>query len=158
VEASKTYRPPFFSRRAVQALRGVSFGIDRGEVFAVLGPNRAGKTTLLKILLGLCHPTSGRAFRLGRPASARETLAQVGYMHGNQAFAGYLTAVRLLQFYGELSGAPRSVLRTRIPDLLDRVGLADRGHEAIARFSKGMIQRLALAQALLNEPELLVLD
>lgn len=158
VEVSKVYRSPLRPSGTVEALRGVSFRIDPGEVFAVLGPNRAGKTTLLKILLGLCHPTSGRALRLGQALSDRETLARVGYMHENQAFPGYLTAVRLLQFYGELSGTSRSVLKTRIPELLQRVGLADRSHEAIARYSKGMVQRLALAQALVTEPDLLVLD
>ena len=144
--------------RTVEALRGVSFGIEPGEVFALLGPNRAGKTTLLKILLGLCHPSGGRVFRLGRPLSERSTLARVGYMHENQAFPRYLTATTLLEFYGDLSWIPPAVLRTRVPALLERVGLADRAREPIARFSKGMVQRLALAQALLAEPDLLVLD
>ena len=145
--------------RTVEALRGVSFGIEPGEVFALLGPNRAGKTTLLKILLGLCHPSRGRVFRLGRPLSERSTLARVGYMHENQAFPRYLTAAaapRVLR--PACRGFRRSVLRTRVPALLERVGLADRAHEPIARFSKGMVQRLALAQAVLAEPDLLVLD
>ena len=155
---SKTYRAPLRPGRTVEALRGVSFGIEPGEVFALLGPNRAGKTTLLKILLGLCRPSGGRVSRLGRPLSERSTLARVGYMHENQAFPRYLTAATLLEFYGELSGISPSVLRTRVPALLERVGLADRAREPIARFSKGMVQRLALAQAVLAEPELLVLD
>jgi ABC-2 type transport system ATP-binding protein len=157
-DVSKTYRVPLRPGRAVQALRGVSFGIEPGEVFALLGPNRAGKTTLLKILLGLCHPSGGRVSRLGRPLSERSTLARVGYMHENQAFPGYLTAATLLEFFGGLSGISPSVLRTRVPALLDRLGLADRAHESIARFSKGMVRRLALAQAVLSEPNLLVLD
>ena len=144
--------------RMIQALRGVSFGIEPGEVLALLGPNRAGKTTLLKILLGLCHPSGGRVFRLGRPISQRSTLARVGYMHENQAFPRYLTAAALLEFYGQLSLVPASVLRTRVPALLEKMGLTDRAHEPIARFSKGMVQRLALAQALIAEPDLLVLD
>jgi ABC-2 type transport system ATP-binding protein len=157
-DVSKTYRAPFRPRRTVRALRGVSFAIEKGEVFALLGPNRAGKTTLLKILLGLCHPSGGRVFRLGSPLSDRSTLARVGYMHENQAFPRYHTATTLLEFYGDLSWIPPSVLRTRVPALLEMLGLADRAHEPIARFSKGMVQRLALAQALLGEPDLLVLD
>lgn len=158
VDVSKIYRAPWRPGRTVQALRGVSFRIEPGEVFALLGPNRAGKTTLVKILLGLCHASEGRALRLGQPLSDRSTLGRVGYMHENQAFPRYLTAIALLEYYGALSRLPAAVLATRIPALLDRVGLADRAHEPIARFSKGMVQRLALAQALLAEPELLVLD
>jgi ABC-2 type transport system ATP-binding protein len=158
VSVSKTYRPPLRPGRTVRALRDVSFGIEPGEVFALLGPNRAGKTTLLKILLGLCRPTGGRVRRLGRPLSARSTLARVGYMHENQAFPGHLTAAGLLKFYGALSGLTPAFLRARVPVLLERVGLKDRAREPIYRFSKGMVQRLALAQAVLGEPDLLVLD
>jgi ABC-2 type transport system ATP-binding protein len=158
IDVFKTYQAPLRPGRPVSALRGVGFAIEPGEVFALLGPNRAGKTTLLKILLGLCHPSGGRVSRLGLPLSERSTLARVGYMHENQAFPGYLTASALLEFYGELSWISSSVLRARVPALLDRVGLADRAREPIGRFSKGMVQRLALAQALLTEPDLLVLD
>ena len=158
VEVMKTYRTPVRRGRTVEALRGVSFGVAPGEVFALLGPNRAGKTTLVKILLGLCHPSGGRVVRLGRPLSERSTLARVGYMHENQAFPRYLTAVALLNYYGALSWIPPATLATRVPTVLERVGLADRAQEPIARFSKGMAQRLALAQALLAEPDLLVLD
>jgi ABC-2 type transport system ATP-binding protein len=158
VDVSKTYRSQLRPGRTVEALRGVSFRIEPGEVFALLGPNRAGKTTLVKILLGLCRPSGGRAFRLGSPLSERGTLARVGYMHENQAFPHYLTASTLLEFYGELSWLPPAALKTRLPALLARVGLADRAREPIRRFSKGMVQRLALAQALLTQPDLLVLD
>jgi ABC-2 type transport system ATP-binding protein len=96
VDVSKTYRPSLPLRPDVDALRGVSFGIETGEVFAILGPNRAGKTTLLKILLGLCHPSGGRVVRLGRPLSEQSTLGRVGYMHESQAFPRYLTALQLL--------------------------------------------------------------
>ncbi len=166
VEVSKTYRaaqrqgfPTLpLRRRTVQALSQVTFRIEPGEVFALLGPNRAGKTTLLKVLLGLCHPSAGRVERFGRPLSERDGLSRIGYMHENQAFPRYLTAATLLQFYGELGWIPAALLKSRIPALLDRVGLADRAREPIASFSKGMVQRLALAQALLAEPDLLVLD
>lgn len=157
-DVEKTFRTPLRPDRAVSALRGVSFGIEPGEVFALLGPNQAGKSTLLKILLGLCRPSRGRVYRLDRPAADRRTLARVGYMHENQAFPRYLTAAALLEYYGRLTYLPSRTVRARIPELLERVGLADRAREPIARFSKGMVQRLALAQALLAEPELLVLD
>jgi ABC-2 type transport system ATP-binding protein len=158
VDVSKTYRAPFRPGRTVCALRAISFAVEPGEVFALLGPNRAGKTTLVKILLGLCRPTSGQARRFGQPVADQRTLARVGYMHENQAFPRYLTASQLLHYYGELSWVPSRTLLGRVPELLDRVGLADRAHEPIARFSKGMVQRLALAQAMLAEPELLVFD
>jgi ABC-2 type transport system ATP-binding protein len=92
VEISKTYRTPLRASATVLALSGITLAIQPGEVFALLGPNRAGKTTLVKILLGLCRPSGGRAFRLGRPLAERSTLARVGYMHENQAFPRYLTA------------------------------------------------------------------
>jgi ABC-2 type transport system ATP-binding protein len=155
---TKTYRDPLRLRSAVPALRGVSFQVQRGEVFGLLGPNRAGKTTLLKILLSLCRPTSGNVLRLGRPLSDRSTLARVGFMHENQVFPRYHTATSLLRDYGELTGLNGNDVAARLPRLLQRVGLADRAHEPIARFSKGMFQRLALAQALVNDPELLVFD
>lgn len=157
-DVSKTYRAAFRPGRTVHALKGVSFAVEPGVVFALLGPNRAGKTTLLKVLLGLCRPDGGDVLRLGRPLSERGTLARVGYMHEGQAFPRYLTASRLLEFYGGYSGVARSTLRTRVPALLERVGLADRAREPIARFSKGMVQRLALAQSVLAAPDLLVLD
>jgi ABC-2 type transport system ATP-binding protein len=158
VDVSKTYRYAWRRRPALQALGGISFTVAAGEVLALVGPNRAGKTTLVKILLGLCHASSGRVLRLGLPLSERSTLARVGYMHENQAFPDYLTATTLLDCYGTLSRLAPAALRNRVPALLDKVGLADRANEPIARFSKGMIQRLALAQALLTEPDLLVLD
>jgi ABC-2 type transport system ATP-binding protein len=157
-QVSKTYTDFLFRRRSIQAVREVSFSIVPGEVFGLLGPNRAGKTTLVKLLLSLCRPTSGALTRLGQPISDRTTLARVGYVHESHAFPRYLSAAELLEYYGALSLVPYDVLRSRVPKLLERVGLADRGREPIARFSKGMIQRLGLAQALINEPRLLVLD
>jgi ABC-2 type transport system ATP-binding protein len=139
-------------------VRGVTLTVPAGTVFGLLGPNRAGKTTLIKLLLSLVSPTAGGVTRLGAPLSERGTLARVGYMHENHAFPRYLSAAELLAFYGGLSGVPAAVVDARAAALLERVGLADRKGEPIARFSKGMVQRLGLAQALLNDPDLLVLD
>jgi ABC-2 type transport system ATP-binding protein len=158
VRVSKTYRDGPFRRRGVEALREVSLRIEPAEVVGLLGPNRAGKTTLVKLLLSLCQPTSGEIVRLGQPLANRATLGQVGYVHENHAFPRYLSAAALLEYYGALTLLPPEAVRQRVPRLLERVGLADRSREPIARFSKGMMQRLGIAQALLNEPRLLVLD
>lgn len=158
VNVVKDYRLGLTRRRTVRAVNGVGFKIRAGEVFGLLGPNRAGKTTLVKILLSLCRPTSGQVFRLGKPVKDRSTLARVGYVHENHAFPRYLSAAGMLEYYGALSLIPYEQVSQRVPKLLERVGLADRQKDAISTFSKGMIQRLGLAQALLNEPELLVLD
>src|SRR5262249_26144062 len=106
----------------------------------------------------LCRPTAGRVLRFGRPAADRRTLARVGYVHENHAFPRYLSATALLHYYGALALLPEPVVRERVPQLLERAGLADRAREPIARFSKGMVQRLGVAQALVNDPDLLVLD
>ncbi len=146
------------SRRKITALRGVSLSIPAGSVFALLGPNRAGKTTLIKLLLSLARATSGSIVRLGQPSSERATLGRIGYMHENHAFPRYLSASEVLHFYGGLTGLSSSELPQRVESLLVRVGLADRKDDRIANFSKGMVQRLGLAQAMLNEPDLLILD
>jgi ABC-2 type transport system ATP-binding protein len=156
--ATKVFSRGLLGRRGILALNDVSFSISTGEVFGLVGPNRSGKTTLVKLLLSICRPTSGRIWRLGRDWKDRSTLAHVGYVHETQAFPPYLTARRLLDYYGALSQQPAPAVRRRGNELLERVGLADRSHEPIRRFSKGMLQRLALAQALINDPELLVLD
>jgi ABC-2 type transport system ATP-binding protein len=154
---SKRY-PGLFGVRTVRAVEDVSLRVEAGEVFGLVGPNRAGKTTLVKLLLGLCQPTAGEVKRFGTPARDRGTLARIGYVHENHAFPRYLTAEDLLQYYGALSLVPYETARARGPKLLERFGLADRGREPIAHFSKGMLQRLGMAQALINEPQLLVLD
>ncbi len=155
---SKVFPTGLLGRGKVQALDNVCLKIAEGEVFGLVGPNRAGKTTLVKILLTICRPTAGRITRLGRDWRERGTLAQVGYVHESQAFPRYLTAWQLLEYYGALSKQPADVTRERAAKLLERVGIADRSHEPIGQFSKGMVQRLALAQALINDPVLLVLD
>lgn len=154
----KVYTSGTIRRRRITALDHINLRVEPGEVLGLIGPNRAGKTTLVKILLSLCRPTSGRVERLGLPASDRRTLGRIGYVHENHAFPRYLSAAALLHYYGALTLIPHEILCRRVPDLLERVGLADRAAEPISGFSKGMLQRLGLAQALLNEPDLLVLD
>src|SRR5260370_11743434 len=156
IDVSKTYADLFFRRRNIRAVQNVSFRVEAGEVFGLLGPNRAGKTTLVKLLLSLCSPTSGQVLRLGKPINDRSTLARVGYVHENHAFPRYLSAAALLEYYGALSFVPYETLRQRVPHLLERFALADRADEPIARFSTGMLQRLGIAHALINEPDLLV--
>ncbi|MBY0229780.1 MAG: ABC transporter ATP-binding protein [Gemmataceae bacterium] len=148
------------SRRygALRAVDGVSFSVSAGEAFGLLGPNRAGKTTLVKMLLSLTRPTSGRVSRFGLPASDRSTLARVGYMHENHAFPRYLSARELLGYYGAMSLVPLEPLCLKVEELLAKVGLLDRAADPVRTYSKGMVQRLGLAQALVNDPELLVLD
>ncbi len=154
----KEYPLDILGRERLRAIDGVSFQIEPGEVFALLGPNRAGKTTLVKLLLALCEPTRGTILRFGLPSTNRTTLRRIGYVHENQAFPRYLTARALLEFYGAMSLLREETVKARVPLLLQRVGLADRAAEPISRFSKGMVQRLSIAQALLNEPDLLVFD
>jgi ABC-2 type transport system ATP-binding protein len=154
----KIYPTGWSRRRGTRAVAGVNLQVRAGEVFGLLGPNRAGKTTLVKLLLALARPTEGSVSRLGRPASDPSTLARVGYMHENQHFPRYLTARELLRFYAALTLMPPAAIPPRVDELLKLVGLADRPDEPISRFSKGMVQRLGLAQALLNDPDLLVLD
>jgi ABC-2 type transport system ATP-binding protein len=158
IDVSRDYVSGFWPRRTLRAVDKVSFRIEPGEVFGLLGPNRSGKTTLVKMLLSLCRPTTGKILRLGRPTSERATLGKIGYMHENQAFPRHLHARELLWCYGAMTLIPYEQLGPKVEELLTRVGLADRAVEPIERYSKGMVQRLALAQALLGEPELLVFD
>lgn len=157
-KVSKRYRSRWRGSPPQDALINVSFRIESAEIFGLLGPNRAGKTTLAKLLLSLCRATEGRVLRFGRPVSDRRSLQRVGYLHERAIFPGYLTASELLEYYAALNGARRADSRKNASALLDRLGLADRGREPIARFSKGMVQRLGIAQALMNDPDLLVLD
>ena len=155
---SKDYPQGVLRRSQLRAVDDVNLCIKQGEVFGLLGPNRAGKTTLVKLLLSLCRPTRGRVERLGRPCHDRATLAHIGYVHENPAFPRYLSARAVLEYYGALTLMHEAEVKARAQTLLEHVGLADRAREPIARFSKGMVQRLGVAQALLNDPELLVFD
>jgi ABC-2 type transport system ATP-binding protein len=140
------------------AVKGLDLEVRRGEVFGFLGPNGAGKTTSIKMLLGLVKPTGGAAAILGRPISEVETRRKVGFLPEHFRFHQWLTAEELLRLHGRLYGMDQSRLVERIPALLELVGLTPHRAQQIGEFSKGMLQRVGLAQALLNEPELIFLD
>jgi ABC-2 type transport system ATP-binding protein len=154
---SKTFRVGFWARK-VRAVQDLSLEVRPGEIFGLLGPNGAGKTTTIKLLLGFVRPSSGRAFVAGAPAGTLAARRRVGYLPENPALYEFLTGVEYLRFAGQLSGLSRDDSRRRADELLDRVGLAGRADRAIRRFSKGMVQRLGLAQALVGDPEIVILD
>lgn len=154
---SKIYQSGLF-RRGFRALLDVSFEVRRGEIFGLLGPNGAGKTTLVKVLLGIVRGSTGAATMLGYPAGDRRGRRKVGYLPEQLRVARHHTARTALQFYGQLHHMTREQIRTRGGQLLELVGLQGRDVESVSRFSKGMLQRLGLAQAMLNDPDLLFLD
>lgn len=140
------------------AVRGLSLDVPRGEIFGFLGPNGAGKSTSVKMLLGLVSPTSGSATVLGRPVEDVAARRRIGFLPEHFRFYDWLTAAELLDLHGRLYGMTRTELRARIPQLLDRVGLTPHRDKRLRDFSKGMMQRIGLAQALLNSPDLVFLD
>ncbi len=140
------------------AVRGLTLNVRRGEVFGFLGPNGAGKSTSIKMLLGLVKPTSGQAQLLGHPIGDRKTRTKVGFLPEHFRFYDWLTSTELLRLHGRLYDIPAETLRERIPFLLDTVGLSPHRDKQLRHFSKGMLQRIGLAQALLNKPDLLFLD
>jgi ABC-2 type transport system ATP-binding protein len=154
---AKTFVRGLLRKRTV-ALRGISFAVERGEIFGFLGPNGAGKTTTIKILMGLIFPTSGAAKVLGRPVGDRAAKQRVGYLPENPYFYDYLTPIELLDMVGRLHGVSSSERRRRGTALLDRVGLGHAARRPLRSFSKGMLQRAGLAQALVAEPDVVVLD
>src|SRR2546429_7850995 len=132
--------------------------VRRGEVFGYLGPNGAGKSTSIKMLLGLVKPSSGQAFVLGVPSDDIDVRAKIGFLPEDFRFYTWLTASELLKLHGRLCGMPASLLRERVPALLDLVWLSPHREKRLRDFSKGMLQRIGLAQALIHEPELIFLD
>lgn len=143
---------------AVCAVNGLNLTVPRGEVFGLLGPNGAGKTTAIRMLLGNVRPTSGRATLLGKPIGDIPIRGNVGFLPEKFQFHGFLTATEFLRLHGRLTGLRGPDLETRIGRLLERVGLAERAKTRIGGFSRGMQQRIGLAQALLHDPALLILD
>ncbi len=145
-------------RRRLRALDAVDLEVRRGEVFGLLGANGAGKTTLVKILLGLARPSAGAALLRGSDPRHPAARRRAGYLPEGHRFPGYLTGEASLRLFGRLAGVAEPALDARIPALLDLVGLGDRGRDRVGRYSKGMTQRLGLACALVDEPDVLFLD
>ncbi|MCG5053980.1 MAG: ABC transporter ATP-binding protein [Myxococcales bacterium] len=154
---SKTFRLGFFRKR-VEAVREVSFEVQQGEIFGFLGPNGAGKTTTMKMLMGLVFPDRGQARVLGRPVADREAKRRLGYLPETPYFYEYLTAEEFLDFVGRLVGLSGAKTRQRRDELLGRVGLEHARGRPLRKFSKGMLQRVGIAQALMGDPELVILD
>jgi len=154
---SKIFRVGFFARR-VRAVEDLSFEVRRGEIFGLLGPNGAGKTTTIKMLLGFVRPTRGRAFIGAAPAGSLQARRDLGYLPENPALYEFLRGDEYLIFAGRLAGLSRADAQKQSASLLERVGLAGRADRPIRRFSKGMVQRLGLAQALIGDPHTVILD
>ncbi len=157
-DVSKIYRSGLFGRKKFHALKGVSLNVPRGKIYGLLGPNGAGKTTLIKILLGIVRKTGGSASVLGMVAGSRAARRQIGFLPENHRIPRHLTANTALEYYGSLSGLSMSEIRKRRPELLDAVGLRGRENDRVAGYSKGMLQRLGLAQSMIHKPQLIVLD
>jgi ABC-2 type transport system ATP-binding protein len=152
---TESLRKEFGNHAAVKSL---TLQVEQGEVFGFLGPNGAGKTTSIKMLLGLVTPTSGAGSLLGTPLGDRSALARVGFLPEHFRFQEWLTANEFLELHGELLGMSRLDLNLRRDELLERVGLTEFRHKQLRTFSKGMLQRIGLAQALMNRPALVFLD
>ncbi len=157
-DLAKEYRSGAFRRRRTRALAGVSLSVRRGEIFGLLGPNGAGKTTLVKILLGIAWKTVGEAELLGEPVPSAAARRRVGFLPENHRLPGYLSGAQAIDFFGALSGAGRRERRARGAELLARLGLAEAAGRKLRSYSKGMLQRLGLALALVHDPEVVILD
>jgi len=154
----KIYRLGFWRKRPKRALQPLHLTVEEGEVFGFLGPNGAGKTTTLKMLMGLVFPSGGSARILGREWTDPEVKAQIGFLPEQPYFYDYLTAHELLDYYGQLSGVPAKDRKRRVEEVLLRVGLTDVKGMQLRKFSKGMLQRVGIAQAILHNPKLVFLD
>ncbi|MCL2303931.1 MAG: ABC transporter ATP-binding protein [Planctomycetaceae bacterium] len=154
---TKIYRD-FWGRQKVRALKALDLEIKRGEVFGLLGPNGSGKTTTIKLLLGLLFPTSGDIFVLGKPATDVEKNEKVGYLPEESYLYRFLNAEETLDFYGRLFNISGAVRRQRVAQLINMVGLESAKRRQLREYSKGMTRRIGLAQALINDPELILLD
>ena len=158
IELTKDYAVGFWRKRPRRVLDGLSLQVEAGEVFGFLGPNGAGKTTTLKLLLQLVFPTSGDARVLGRPPGDLAAKRRLGYLPENPYFYDYLTAEELLNYFGGLLGLRGPGRAKQVSSLLDEVGIGADRRLQLRKFSKGMLQRVGIAQALLNEPELVIFD
>ena len=153
----KVFHTPL-ARKKVEVVKGISFTVERGEVFGFLGPNGAGKTTTIRILMGLIAATSGEAFLFDEPVPDRKARARLGFLPEAPYFYDYLTVGEMLDLAGRLFGLDRATRRRRVGELIERVGLGHARSTPLKKFSKGMLQRAGIAQALINDPELVVLD
>jgi ABC-2 type transport system ATP-binding protein len=156
-DLTKTFRLGF-RRRKVEALRGVSFQVGRGEIFGFLGPNGAGKTTTIKIIVGLLRPTSGSCSLIGRPAGEIEARRHVGYLPESPYFYDNLLPDEFMDLCGRLRGLDAGTRRRRGDELIALVGLSEARDRPLRKFSKGMLQRIGLAQSMMSDPDLLILD
>jgi ABC-2 type transport system ATP-binding protein len=147
-----------FLRKRVRAVHEVSFQVHRNEIFGFLGPNGAGKTTTIKMMMGLIFPTAGESRIFGHKVPSLQARRRLGFLPENPYFYDYLSGEELLDLMGRLFGLDRGERKKRARALLDRVGLGRAGDRALRKYSKGMLQRLGIAQALINDPELVVLD
>lgn len=154
---TKTFKD-FWGRAGVRAVKGIDLEVRRGEIFGLLGPNGSGKSTTIKMLLGLLHPTSGSLTVLGHSPRHVQTKSRLGFMPEESYLYKYLTADEILTFFGTLAGLTGGARRERVDALIARMGLEAARHRAVGEFSKGMARRVGLAQALLNDPDLLLLD
>ena len=157
-ELTKEYAVGFWRSRRYRALDRLNLEVEAGEVFGFLGPNGAGKTTTLKLLMQLVFPTSGRAEMLGRPLGDLSVKRRLGYLPENPYFYDHLTAQELLEYFAALFGYPGGECRARASRLLDEVGIGAERRLQLRKFSKGMLQRVGIAQALINDPELVIFD
>jgi ABC-2 type transport system ATP-binding protein len=148
----------FWMRRKAVAVDGISFGIRRDEIFGLLGPNGSGKSTTIKMILGLLHRSKGRLTVFGKDPSDVDVKRRIGYLPEESYLYRFLTPTETLDFYGRLFGLSHAVRRRRTEELLAMVGLTHVAHRQVGEFSKGMARRLGIAQALINDPDLLILD
>jgi len=155
---TKDYDTGFWRKRPHRVLDGLDLEVERGEVFGFLGPNGAGKTTTMKLLMQLVYPTGGRAEMLGRPIGDLGVKRRLGYLPESPYFYDYLTAEELLVYFARLFGFTARDGRGRASRLLDEIGIGDERRWTLRKFSKGMLQRVGIAQALINDPELVIFD
>src|ERR1700681_2554806 len=158
VGLEKTYSVGFWRKKPKCALKPLHLQVEEGEIFGFLGPNGAGKTTTLKMLMGLVYPTAGSAKILGMEINDPRMKAQIGFLPEQPYFYDYLTSGELLNYYGQLSGVAPKERERKVREVLDRVGLADVIRVQLRKFSKGMLQRVGIAQAILHDPRIVFLD
>ena len=154
---TKVYKD-FWRRKSTSALTNLNLTIERGEIFGLLGPNGSGKTTTVKLLLGLLFPTSGKSWLLGYPSSDLKVKSKIGFLPEESYLYKFLTAEEILDFYAKLFDIPKKERKKRIDTLIHDVGLGHYRKRPLSQYSKGMLRRIGLAQAIINDPELVILD